>query len=83
MKYRTLSGKWALMLTLVFIGLISVKLFLTLPLPTPIVAVLGLVGFALGITALVKHDRSLSVLFSIAVGLIIVTWIIGRMMFLY
>lgn len=51
---KTMAGKWAASLTLLFIVLMSLKLstlamLIRLPLPTPLIAVIGVAGFIVGV----------------------------------
>lgn len=84
---KKLSGKWAAILTLLFIVLMSLKLMtlgfsLRIPLPTPFIAFLGVIGFILGIVSTVKNrDRAIFTLLSIPVGLLIVFWIAAEIAF--
>ena len=81
---RTKAGKWAAILTLLFITLMSLKLstlamFIRLPLPTPLIAVIGVAGFVAGIVSVIKSkDRALLTLLSIPVGLLIIFWTIAE-----
>ncbi len=78
---KTKTGKWASILTLLFIVLMALKLSalaitIRLPFPSPIIAGLGVIGFVLGIISTFKNkDRSLFVLLSIPVGLLIIFWV--------
>lgn len=78
------TGKWAAILTLLFIVSMSVKLwglamFIRLPLPTPFLAVIGVAGFVMGVISIVKNkDRALLTLLSIPVGLLIVFWTVAE-----
>ncbi|MDD4592905.1 MAG: hypothetical protein PHG06_21165 [Parabacteroides sp.] len=73
---KTKTGKWASLLTLLFIvlmGLKALNIGIRLPLSSPFIAVFGVIGFVLGIISRFKNkDRSLSVLLSIPVGLLII-----------
>lgn len=75
-------GKLANVFSLIFIVLIALKLLaIRLPLPTPAIAVLGLVGLALGLIAFIKNkDRSILTILSIIVGIIIVLWTAGEIL---
>lgn len=84
---KTTAGKWAAGLTLLFIILMSLK-FLTLgisiriPLPTPFIAGLGVIGLIMGVVSFVKNkDRSPLTLLSISIGLLIVFWIAAEIAF--
>ncbi len=84
---KTTAGKWAASLTLLFIVLMSLKLLtlgisIRIPLPTPFIAVLGVLGFVMGIVSFVKNkDRSLFTLSSIPIGLLIIFWIAAEIAF--
>lgn len=81
---KTTVGKWAASLTLLFIVLMSLKLMalgisIRLPLPSPFIAGLGVIGFIMGIISMIKNkDRALLTLLSIPVGLLIIFWIIAE-----
>lgn len=74
------AGKWAGILTLLFIVLMTIKLsalamLIRLPLPTPFLAIIGVIGFALGMISVVKNkDRSILTLLAILIGLLIILW---------
>lgn len=84
---KTMAGKWAASLTLLFIVLMSLKLMtlaisIRIPLPTPFIACLGVIGFILGIVSFVKNkDRSILTILSIPVGLLIIFWIAAEIAF--
>lgn len=84
---KTTTGKWAAILTLLFIVLMAIKssalaMLIRLPLPTPILAIMGVIGFLLGIISVVKNkDRSLFTLLAILVGLLIVFWTAAEIMY--
>lgn len=80
---KTTVGKWAGILTLLFVGLIAVKLMgLRLPLPTPFIAGLGLIGFVMGLISIIKDkDRSIMTVLSIPVGLLIIFWTVAEIIF--
>ena len=79
---KTKSGKWSSALTLIFVALMGLKALnfgIRLPFPSPLIAVLGVSGFILGIFSIIKNkDRALFVLLSIPVGLLIIFWIVGE-----
>lgn len=84
---KAATGKWASILTLLFILLMTLK-FMTLgisiriPLPTPFIAGLGVIGFILGIVSFVKNkDRSILTILSIPIGLLIIFWIAAEIAF--
>lgn len=84
---KTKIGKWSSIFTLLFIVLMALKLsplanMIRLPLPSPIIAALGVIGFVLGIISILKNkDRSLFVLLSIPVGLLIIIWVTLEIVF--
>ncbi len=67
-------GKYAACSTLLFIILMILKFFTySIPLPTPVIAGLGVLGFILGAISMIKSkDRSLLTLLSIAIGLLVI-----------
>lgn len=81
------SGKWANSFTLLFIALMILKLSalstaIRLPFPTPLIAVLGVIGFELGTFSLIKEkDRAILTLLSILVGILIITWAAAEIAF--
>ncbi|WP_320164219.1 hypothetical protein [uncultured Trichococcus sp.] len=84
---KTKAGQWAAGLTLAFIVLMAIKMLglgaaIRLPFPTPALALMGVVGFILGLIAIIKHkDRALLTLLSIPVGLVIIFWTLAEIAF--
>lgn len=84
---KTTAGKSAAILTLLFIVLMILKFFtlgisIRIPLPTPFIAVLGVIGFIMGVISIVKNkDRSLLTLLSILIGLLIIFWVSAEIAF--
>lgn len=84
---KTTAGKWAAILTLIFIVLMAIKfsalaMFIRLPLPTPFIAIVGVVGFLLGLISLVKNkDRSILTFLAILIGLLIILWTAAEIAF--
>ena len=84
---KTTAGKWAAGLTLAFIVLMALKMIglgatIRLPLPTPVLALLGVIGFVMGLIAVIKYkDRAILTLLSIPVGLLIIFWTIAEIAF--
>lgn len=84
---KTTAGKWAAILTLLFIALMAIKLsalaiLIRLPLPTPFLAIIGFIGFLLGIISIVKNkDRSILTLLAIPIGLLIIFWTAAEIIF--
>ncbi len=84
---NTTTGKWAAILTLLFIVFMFFKFSaldmpIRLPLPTPFIAVIGVAGFIFGVVSMIKNkDRSLLTLLSILVGLLIVFWTAAEIAF--
>lgn len=81
---KTKAGKYAANFTLLFIVLMFLKFFalgnsVRIPLPTPFIAGLGVIGFIMGIVSVVKNkDRSLLTILSIIIGLLIIFWVAGE-----
>ena len=84
---KTTTGKWAAGLTMAFIVLMAIKMTaigatIRLPLPTPVLALLGVIGFIMGLIAIIKYkDRALLTLLSIPVGIIIIAWTLAEIAF--
>lgn len=75
-------GIGAAVFSLLFVVIMAMKLLasntsfnLRIPLPTPAIAVLGVIGLFLGLIAVFKYkDKALFTLLSIPIGTIIVVW---------
>ena len=84
---KTTSGKWAAILTLLYITLMAIKLsalatYIRLPLPNPFIAVIGFAGFVMGFASFVKNkDRTVLTMLSILIGLLIVFWTTAEIIF--
>ncbi|MFY9903126.1 MAG: hypothetical protein WAK52_11050 [Trichococcus sp.] len=84
---KTTTGKWAAGLTLAFVVLMAIKMtalgaVIRLPLPTPVLALLGVVGFIMGLIAIIKYkDRAILTFLSIPVGLVIILWTLAEIAF--
>ena len=84
---ETKAGKWAAVLTLIFIVTILIKIsalamIIRLPLPSPILAVFGVAGFVMGVISIIRNkDRALLTLLSIPVGLLIIFWVAAEIAF--
>ena len=78
---KTAPGKWSTILSIAFIILISLKIRLGIPLPTFLIAGLGLAGFVAGIIAITKKDRPVLVIISILVGLVIILWTAAELIY--
>jgi len=63
---------------ILFIALMGLKVLnvgIRLPLPSPVIAILGIIGFIMGIISVLKFkDRAVFVFLSIFVGLLIIFW---------
>ena len=78
----TKLGKWALWLSVAFIILITIKIVLWLPLPTFVLAALGIAGFIVGMIAIIKDkDRAVLIFVSILVGILIILWTVLEFVF--
>jgi len=77
------AGKYAAYLTLLFIILMILKFFTySIPLPTPFIAGLGVLGFIFGTISTNKNkDRSLLTLLSVMVGLLVILWVAAEILF--
>ena len=79
---KTALGKWSVVISIVFIILIWTKIQYSIHVPTFAIAALGLIGLLLSIIAIFKHkERSVLVLLPVLVGLIILIWGIGELIF--
>lgn len=84
---HTGSGKAAAVLTLLFIVLMLLKIGtlgirIILPVPSPLIALLGIVGLVFGLIAIiVNKDKTILTWLSIPVGLLIFFWIGAEMIF--
>ncbi len=75
-------GKWALWLSVAFIVLITIKIVLWFPLPTFVLAALGIAGFIVGMIAIIKDkDRAVLTFVAIFVGVLIILWTILEFVF--
>ena len=64
------------------IKLSALAMLVRLPLPTPLIAMAGVVGSLLGVTSLVKNqDRALMTWVSAFIGLLIILWIAAELTF--
>lgn len=81
---KTTAGKWAAILTLLFIVSMFLKQLTLgfLPLPIPIISLIGVMGFIFGVVSFVKNkERSLMTLLSITIGLLIIIWVAAEIAF--
>lgn len=79
---KTKTGLWGVILTAVFAILMAIKIVAFLPIPTPALAVLGVIGFVVSIIAVVKaKDRSILIFVSLLVGLLLTIFIAGEFIF--
>jgi membrane associated rhomboid family serine protease len=82
---ETMAGKWAAALTVFFIASVAIKLLASTmqarqPIPTPILAAIGIAGAVLGVISYVRNkDRTILTLLSIPVGLLIIFWMAAEM----
>ena len=77
------AGKYSSCFTLLFIVMMILKFFTySIPFPAPAIAGLGVIGFFLGTTSMIKNkDRSLLTLLSVILGLLVVLWIAAEILF--
>lgn len=79
---KTSTGKWALGLSLAFIVLITLKIMGSMPLPTFGIAAIGLIGFIVGVLAIIKNkERSILTFIPILVGLVILLWTAAELLY--
>ena len=79
---KTTLGKWSVGLSIVFIILIWMKMQYSIHVPTFAIAAVGLIGFIMSIIAIFRNkDRSILVLLPILVGIVIVLWTAGELIF--
>jgi hypothetical protein len=76
---KTTLGKIAAFLSIAFIILISLKIRPGIPISTFAIAGIGMVGFVIGVVSIIKKDRSIGNFLSIAVGLVIISWLAGEL----
>jgi len=78
---KTSAGKWAGRISLAFFLLMALKFVIPLPLPSLIIFVIELVGFAFSIAAIVQKDHSLGVYLSFLLGAAIFVWMVAEFAF--
>ncbi|MDD4876960.1 MAG: hypothetical protein PHQ86_07540 [Dehalococcoidales bacterium] len=83
---KTTLGKWAIGLSIAFIFLIGMKIahyfHFPLPIPTPAIAVLGIVGLVIGLLAVFRNkDRAILNFLPLIVGVIILLWAAAEIIF--
>lgn len=79
---ETKEGRWAALLTLLFIVMMTFRVFIRFPLPTPAIALFGVAGAVLGILSVTKNrDRTIFTWLSLLVGLVIIVWTAAELAF--
>jgi hypothetical protein len=79
---KTKLGIWADLLGILFIIFITLKIGGPgFPLPTFAIAVIGIAGFVIGIVSVVKKERAILALLPILLGLLIIAWIVGELVY--
>ena len=79
---KTTTGKWSLGFSVAFLIFIWAKIQYSIRVPTFAIAALGLVGFFMSLIAFFKNkDRSILNLLPVLVGLVILLWIAGELIF--
>jgi uncharacterized membrane protein len=81
---KTTRGKWSLGLSIAFIVLIGMKIAdsFHFPLPTPAIAILGIIGLVIGLLAVFRNkDRAILNFLPILVGVIILLWTAAEIIF--
>ena len=80
-------GKWSIVLVLVFIGVALLKFsFIKIAVPVPVptfgVALIGIAAFIFAVISLVKDkERSVLLFLPILVGLVIILWTTGEIVY--
>jgi hypothetical protein len=78
----TKFGAWGFWLSVAFVGLFVLKITTPFPLPSPIIFAVGGVGLILNIVALVRRERAaLFFIVGLLVGLFVVFWVGGELLF--
>jgi hypothetical protein len=77
---KTKAGKWAAILGILFIIMISLKIAGFMPLMTFAIAAFGLAGFVASIIAIIKKDRAIIVFIAFLAGIVIILWIVGEVL---
>ncbi len=79
---QTKEGKWAFGLALAFLVLMLLKgsEAVSLPLPTPLIALSGFASLILGVLAFVRKDRSYGVLYALAIGILVLAWTLAELL---
>lgn len=85
----TTMGKWATGFTLAFVVFMALKFSglgasmpIGLPLPTPAIAVIGMVGFIMGVLAFFEDkDRSVMVIITLVIGLLLTILVAAEIVF--
>lgn len=75
------SDRWAGCLNIAFILLMALKSISFIPLPSFFIAAIGIAGFVVGIVAIVKKEISAANFLSTLIGVVILAWIIGEMIY--
>jgi hypothetical protein len=81
---KTKLGKWAAGLSIAFIFLIGMKIanYFHFPLPTPAIAVLGIIGLIIGLLAVFRNkDRAILSYLPLVIGVIILLWAAAEIIF--
>ena len=81
---KTKLGKWAVGLSIALIFLIGMKIanYFHFPLPTPAIAVLGIIGLIIGLLAVFRNkDRAILNYLPLVIGVIILLWAAAEILF--
>ncbi|MGP6139090.1 MULTISPECIES: hypothetical protein [unclassified Jeotgalibaca] len=81
---KSTVGKWATGLMAAFVVLLALKMTSIgrLPLPTLVIAVIGIIGFILGVVAFLKYkDRAIMTIITLVLGLLLTIWVLAEIMF--
>lgn len=77
------AGKYAVCLIFLFILLLILKFFsYRIGLPSPVIAVLGVIGFVFGVISMIKYkDRALLTMLAVIIGLLVILWVTAEILF--
>lgn len=78
------AGKWSVILSVLFVLLMWLKFFaiVRLPLPSPAIALLSIAALILGLISVFMHrGRAILLVIPLLLGLLVVVWTAGELMF--
>lgn len=84
MMPRDSAGKWAVYLSVLFVVLMALKFTqaVSLPLPSPLIALFAIAGLILGLISIFLHrGRAVLLLIPVLIGLLVAVWTTAELMF--